>query len=310
MSILTQKTIAEKITLNGIGIHSGKSVSLSILPASPNTGIIFKRIDIEKNNLVFSNYLNVVDTTLCTTLSNENGIKVSTIEHLMGVFYGIGIDNAIVELNSQEAPILDGSGKIFVDSIKKVGLKFSDQPIKIIKINNQVTISDGEKNISIDKSNVTSDIEFEIKYENQIIKSQRNKINIFEDDLNDIYNSRTFCLYEDIEKLKKLNLGKGGSLDNAIVVKDDKILNKNGLRNNLEFVNHKILDCMGDLFLSGYKIIGALKCSQGGHSLTNQLLREVFSDKSNYSLIEIKGKQLPYTFTNYRNLKSIFLKKT
>ena len=112
-------------------------------------------------------------------------------------------------------------------------------------------------------------------------------------------------MYEDIEKLKKLNLGIGGSLDNAIVIKDDKILNEKGLRNNLEFVNHKILDCMGDLFLSGYKIIGSLKCSQGGHYLTNKLLRKVFSDKKNYSLIEIKGKQLPHTFANYYNLKSI-----
>ena len=129
--------------------------------------------------------------------------------------------------------------------------------------------------------------------------------NIFEDDLSEIYNSRTFCLYEDIEKLKKLNLGKGGSLDNAIVIKDNNILNKSGLRNKLEFVNHKILDCMGDLFLSGYKIIGSIKCSQGGHKLTNQLLIKIFENKNNYSLIEIKGKELPHTFANYHNLKSI-----
>ena len=153
-----------------------------------------------------------------------------------------------------------------------------------------VTISDGEKNISIDKSNVTSDIEFEIKYKNKRIGKQKNKINIFEENLDDIFNSRTFCLYEDITKLKKLNLGRGGSLDNAIVVKDEEILNKEGLRNNLEFVNHKILDCKGDLFLSGYKIVGSLKCSQGGHKLTNQLLRKLFSNKLNYSLIEIKEK--------------------
>ena len=133
----------------------------------------------------------------------------------------------------------------------------------------------------------------------------KNKINIFEQDLDKIYNSRTFCLYEDIEKLKQLNLGKGGSLNNAIVIKDDKILNSEGLRNSTEFVNHKILDCMGDLFLSGYKIIGSLKCSQGGHNLTNKLLRKVFSDEKNYSLLEIKGKQLPHVFTNYQNLKSI-----
>ena len=155
------------------------------------------------------------------------------------------------------------------------------------------------------KSNVSGDIEFEIKYDNKLIKNQKNKVNIFEDNLNDIFNSRTFCLFEDIEKLKKLNLGKGGSLDNAIVVKENKILNSSGLRNKLEFVNHKILDCMGDLFLSGYKIIGSLKCSQGGHNMTNQLLREVFRNKENYSLIEIKGKELPHTFANYHNLKSI-----
>ena len=223
----------------------------------------------------------------------------------MAAFYGIGIDNAIIELDSQEVPILDGSAKVYVDSIKKVGLKFSDQPIKIIKINREINLQDGDKFININKSNVAGEIEFQIKYKNSLIGDQKNKINVFEDNLDDIYNSRTFCLYEDIEKLKKLNLGKGGSLENAIVIKSEKILNESGLRNELEFVNHKILDCMGDLFLSGYKIIGSIKCSQGGHSLTNKLLKEVFDDQSNYSLIEIKGKQLPYTFANYHNLKSI-----
>ena len=305
MSILTQKTISKKISFSGIGIHTGKKVNLNILPSSPNTGIIFKRSDISKNNIVYPLYNNVVDTTLCTTISNEHGVKISTIEHLMGAFYGIGIDNAIVELNSQEVPIMDGSAKYFFNEINKVGFKFSDQPIKIIKINNEVKYEQGEKFISVDKSNVTGEIEFEIKYNNNIIKSQKNKVNIFEDNLNDIFNSRTFCLYEDIEKLKELNLGKGGSLENAVVIKNDKILNEGGLRNNLEFVNHKILDCMGDLFLSGYKIIGSLNCSQGGHHLTNELLRKVFNDRNNYSLIEIKGKQLPHTFANYQNLKSI-----
>ena len=223
----------------------------------------------------------------------------------MGAFYGIGIDNAIIELDAQEVPIMDGSAKYFFDEINKVGVKFSDYPIKIIKINKEIKLNYYEKFISINRSNVTSDIEFEIKYKNKIIGSQKNKVNIFEENLFDIFNSRTFCLYDDIEKLKKLNLGKGGSLDNAIVVKNDKILNKNGLRNDLEFVNHKILDCMGDLFLSGYKIVGSLKCSQGGHYLTNELLKKVFSDKNNYSLIEIKGKELPHTFANYHNLKSI-----
>ena len=154
-------------------------------------------------------YNNVSDTTLCTTISNDNGVKVSTIEHLMGAFYGVGIDNAIVELNQQEVPIMDGSAKDFINEINKVGLNCSDQPIKIIKINNKIEIREDEKFISIDKSNVSGDIEFEINYENKIIGKQKNKINIFEDELDNIYNSRTFCLYEDIEKLKILNLGKG-----------------------------------------------------------------------------------------------------
>tara|TARA_B100000886_G_scaffold339049_2_gene303396 strand:+ start:567 stop:1481 length:915 start_codon:yes stop_codon:yes gene_type:complete len=303
--MLTQKTLKNKISFSGIGIHSGNKVKLTINPASPNTGIVFRRVDLNKNNLIYPLYNNVVDTTLCTTISNNHGIKVSTIEHLMGAFYGIGIDNAIVELDSQEVPILDGSAKLFVEGINKVGVKFSETPIKIIKINNNIMVEEEKKFISIDKSNVSSDIEFEIKYNNQIIKNQKNKINIFEDNLVDIFNSRTFCLYKDIEKLKKLNLGLGGSLQNAVVVKEEKILNEEGLRNNLEFVNHKILDCMGDLFLSGYKIIGSVKCSQGGHNLTNQLLRKIFSNEENYSLIEIKGKQLPHTFANYYNLKSI-----
>ena len=305
MSILTQKTVSKKLSFSGIGVHTGRKVNLDILPASPNTGIQFKRVDLKKNNIVYPLYNNVFDTTLCTTISNENGVKVSTIEHLMGAFYGVGIDNATVELNQQEVPIMDGSAKDFICEINKVGLNCSDQPIKIIKINNKIEIIEDGKFISIDKSNVSGDIEFEINYKNKVIGKQRNKINIFEDELDNIYNSRTFCLYEDIEKLKIMNLGKGGSLNNAVVVKDEKILNSGGLRNKLEFVNHKILDCMGDLYLSGYKINGSLKCSHGGHKLTNKLLRKVFDNQLNYSLIEIKGKHLPHTFTNYHNLKSI-----
>ena len=305
MSILNQKTISDKISLQGVGIHTGKKVKINIIPASPNTGIIFKRVDLIKNNIIIANYANVTNTLLCTTISNEYGVSVSTIEHLMGAFYGIGIDNAIVEIDSLEMPILDGSARFFLQEIKRVGIKHSDQPIKIIKINKNIKIEDDQKFISIERSNVTSEIEFEIKYKNNLINVQKNKVNILEDNLSDIFNSRTFCLYEDIEKLKKMNLGKGGSLDNAIVIKEDKLLNPTGLRNDKEFVNHKILDCMGDLFLSGHKIIGSVKCSQGGHKLTNELLRKIFNDKENYSLIEIKGKQLPHTFADYFNLKSI-----
>ncbi len=306
MSILTQSTIANKISFSGIGIHTGKKVNLNILPSSPNSGIIFKRIDIKNNNIVIPNFANVSEATLCTTISNQYGVEVSTIEHLMAALLGLGIDNAIVEIDSKEVPILDGSAKNFVKIIKETGLKKSDVPIKLIKVNNFVELKEGSKYISLEKSNTTLEIEFEINFKNQIIKNQKNKVNIFEDNLEAIFSSRTFCLYEDIENLKKLGLGKGGSLENAIVVKDDKILNDEGLRNENEFVNHKILDCMGDLYLVGYRLIGSLKCKQGGHSLTNKILRKLFSDTRNYSLIEIKGKNLPYSLINNSyNLKSI-----
>tara|TARA_B100000029_G_scaffold492497_1_gene553849 strand:- start:147 stop:1067 length:921 start_codon:yes stop_codon:yes gene_type:complete len=305
MSILTQKTISKKITIEGIGIHTGLKAKLDILPAQPNTGIIFKRVDIKKNNTIVPTYNNVVDATLCTTISNDYGIKVSTIEHLMGAFYGLGIDNVIIEINSQEVPIMDGSAKQFVELILEAGVQISDVPIKIIKVEQQIQITEGEKTISINRSNVSLDIDFEIKYQNQFIKSQRNKVSVFEDNLTQIYNSRTFCLFEDIEKLKNMGLGKGGSLENALVVKNNSLMNEGGLRNEKEFVNHKILDCMGDLYLSGYRIIGSLTCSQGGHNLTNKLLRKLFSDHKNYSLFEIKGKSLPHLFANKNQLKSI-----
>ncbi len=306
MSVLSQSTIAKKVFFSGVGIHTGNKVKMSVLPSAPNSGIVFKRTDLKHNNIIIPNFENVSDATLCTTVSNQFGVKVSTIEHLMAAFLGLGIDNAVVELDSQEVPILDGSARDFVKILKDTGLKNSDVPIKLIKINNHVELEDGGKYISIDKSNTTLEIEFEINYQNKVIKKQKNKISVFEDNLDDIFNSRTFCLYEDIEKLQKIGLGKGGSLNNAIVVKDDKILNENGLRNESEFVNHKILDCMGDLYLTGYRMIGSLKCTHGGHSLTNKLLRKVFNDTRNYSLIEIKGKNLPHSLLNNRhNLKSI-----
>ncbi len=306
MSILSQTTISKKVSFSGIGIHTGKIANMNILPSPPNSGIIFKRTDQKNNNIIIPNFENVSEATLCTTISNQFGTKVSTIEHLMAAFLGLGIDNVLVEVDTQEIPILDGSAKDFIRILKEAGLKKSDVPIKLIKINNYIELEEGNKFISIDKSNTTLEIDFEINYENQIIKRQKNKINVFEDNLEEIFNSRTFCLYEDIDELKKIGLGKGGSLENAIVVKDDKILNDEGLRNKKEFVNHKILDCMGDLYLVGYRLIGSLKCRHGGHSLTNKLLRKVFSDNKNYSLIEIKGKNLPHSLINNRhNLKSI-----
>ena len=305
MSYLTQKTVKNPISFSGIGLHSGVKVDICIHPSSPDSGIVFKRVDLEKNNLIYPNYLNVTNTSLNTTISNELNVKVSTIEHLMGALFGLGIDNVMVEIDNEEVPILDGSAKNFIEKIIKSGLKVSNSPIKIIKINKKISYNDGERYISIEPSKLSLDIDFELKYQNSIIGKQKNKINVYEDDLTDIFNSRTFCLYEDIENIKKIGLAKGGSLNNAVVVKDNQILNEGGLRNKKEFVNHKILDCIGDLYTCGYRMIASIKCSQGGHFLTNQLLKKVFLNKDNFSIIEIQERNLPHSIINRSLLRSI-----
>ena len=305
MSYLTQKTLKNNLLFNGIALHSGLNVKVCIKPAPVNFGIVFKRIDLTHNNLVYPNFMNVSNTTLNTTVENEFGVKVSTIEHLMCALFGLGIDNALIEIDNEEVPILDGSAKEFIKKIIEAGIQISDSPIKIIKINKKVTYVDGERYINIGPSTLSLDIDFEIKYKNPIIGNQRNRFKIYDDDLTDVYNSRTFCLFEDIEAIKKNGLAKGGSLNNAVVVRDDKILNPEGLRNDYEFVNHKILDCIGDLYTSGYRLIASIKCSQGGHNLTNQLLRKVFQNKENFSILEIKEKNLPHNLINKTLLRSI-----
>tara|TARA_B100001121_G_scaffold134828_1_gene117996 strand:- start:305 stop:1225 length:921 start_codon:yes stop_codon:yes gene_type:complete len=305
VSYLTQKTLKSEIAFNGIALHSGHDVRILIKPAEPNSGIVFKRVDLKNNNLVYPNFMNVTNTSLNTTIENEFGAKVSTIEHLMGALFGLGIDNALIEIDNEEVPILDGSAKLFIEKIISAGIEISNQPIKIIKINNEITYSEGERFITIKPSTLTLDIDFELKYSNPIIGNQRNLVKVYEDDLTDIFNSRTFCLYEDIEFIKKNGLAKGGSLENAIVVDNKEILNPEGLRNDKEFVNHKILDCIGDLYTSGYRIVASITCSRGGHYLTNKLLRKIFKNKENFSIVEIKEKNLPHSLINKTLLRSI-----
>ena len=305
MSLLNQKTINDPVKFTGIGLHSGQIVNISINPSEPNTGIIFKRVDLKNNNLIFPSFANVTNPSLNTTISNDFGVRVSTIEHLMGALFGLGIDNALIEIDNEEVPILDGSAKEFIEKLIISGLKQSEVPIKIIKIKKKISFNEGERSISIEPSKLSLDINFQLKYDNPVIGNQKNKVNVYEDDLNDIFNSRTFCLYEDIEKIKKNGLAKGGSLDNAVVVKGSEILNKEKLRNSKEFVNHKILDCIGDLYTSGYRIVASINCSQGGHYLTNQLLKKVFQNKENFSIIEIQERNLPHTIINKSLLRSI-----
>ncbi len=277
-----QKTLKDKIELKGVGLHNGIEATLKVKPLKANSGIVFKRIDIKDNNIIHADFKNVIEPILCTKLQNSHGVSISTVEHLMAAFYGEGIDNALIEVNAPEIPIMDGSALEFVDAIRSVGIETQDEERKFIKVLKKVEVKDGPKFISIEPLTEDLIIDFELIYKNPLIRTRRKEFKLSSTDLGAIYNSRTFCLYEDIDNIKRMGLAKGGSLDNAIVVQDDKILNDNGLRNRHEFVNHKILDCLGDIMLSGNRIFGHIKTSQGGHALTNKLLKKFFSDKGNW----------------------------
>ena len=295
-----QKTIKENIELEGIGLHNGVNVNLCLKPAEVNQGIKFKRTDIDSSkNIIEASYKNVNSPILCTKIKNSFGVSVSTIEHLMAAFYLEGIDNVLVEIDAPEVPILDGSSFDFVEAIRSYGVKEQKEEKKFIKVLKKIQIKDGSKHISIEPLNNDLIIDFEIVYKNPLIRTRRHEFKLSNGDLTSIYNSRTFCLYEDIDHIKSQGLAKGGSLENAIVVKESKILNENGLRCRDEFVSHKILDCIGDLMLSGYRIFGHVKTSQGGHQLTNTLLNQFLSDKSNWEFTNFKGKEKDNKDSNY-----------
>tara|TARA_A100001015_G_scaffold20966_1_gene23948 strand:+ start:3067 stop:3993 length:927 start_codon:yes stop_codon:yes gene_type:complete len=287
MNGLYQKTLYKKATFKGIGLHSGKSSTINVLPAEEDTGIVFKRIDFDKNNFIKANFSNVSSAKLCTTLENNHGVKVSTVEHLLAAFYITGIDNAIVEIDNEEVPIMDGSSKDFLKILEKADLINQSKKRKYLKISSKIELIDGKRKISIEPNKSSLEVSFQLNYENKIIGKQKNVINFEKDNLEEVSSSRTFCLYEDIEKIKKLGLAKGGSLDNAVVVDNNKVLNKSGLRNEKEFVNHKILDLAGDFMLSGYRVIGKISCYQGGHELTNLFLRKIFNNESGFEIIEL-----------------------
>ena len=285
-----QYTIKAPINFEGIGLHTGKNSNVRILPGEADQGIIFKRTDLKEKNLIPANFNNVCSAKLCTTLHNEFGVKISTVEHLLAALYISEIDNAVIEVSNQEVPIMDGSAKDFLNSIEKVGIKKLSKKRKYLKVLDKIEIKDGERNISIEPVDASSlQVDFQLNYENKIIGNQKNSIDFQSDDLDDIIHSRTFCLYEDIEKIKKLGLAKGGSLDNAIVVDQNRVLNNGGLRNEKEFVNHKILDLAGDFLLSGFRVLGKVNCQQGGHELSNMFLRKLLKSKSSISIIEVEN---------------------
>ena len=283
-----QKTLNNEASFSGIGLHSGVKVDVTLVPANSNSGVIFKRTDLEKNNEIVANFKNVSSAKLCTKIENNHGVSVSTIEHLLAAFYVCGIDNIIVNLNGPEVPIMDGSAREFVKIINDTGLKILEGKRKFVRVKKSVELKkeDGRA-ITAKPSNQIFDVKFTLNYKNNpLIKTQINKINFAQRNLEEIIDARTFCLYEDIEMIKSMGLAKGGSLDNAIVVKGNEVLNNGGLRSKKEFVNHKILDLVGDFMLSGTRVIGSVECFHGGHALTIEFLKKFFSDKNNYEIVE------------------------
>ena len=298
MEEIYQKTLSKKVSFSGIGLHSGKFAKVDVLPAEANKGIVFKRVDLIKNNLIKANYKNVSSAKLCTTLENRYGIKVSTVEHLLAAFYISGIDNALVEINNEEVPIMDGSSKDFLNILENDELIVQSEKRKYLKILNKVELIDGKRKISIEPNNSSLNVNFQLCYNNKIIGNQKNIVDFQKDKLNEVSSSRTFCLYEDIEKIKKFGLAKGGSLENAVVVDNNKILNEGGLRNEKEFVNHKILDLAGDFLLSEHRILGNVECHQGGHELTNLFLRKVFNQNNAFEFVEQKDFKISKKFSS------------
>lgn len=285
-----QKTLKSKITFKGIGLHSGVISEITISPAAPNTGILFVRVDTNvKNKKILANFESVTPAKLCTRISNGS-ISVSTIEHLMAALYGTGIDNVLIEINGEEIPILDGSAKEFTKEINRVGLINQSSKVNFLKITNKIICEDNNKFTSIEPiAGDYLEIDCQIDFHDHFIKKQSKRISFQNNEFMDIYDSRTFCLKRDLENIFKMGLGKGGSLDNAVIVSDDRVLNQDGLRYNDEFVRHKILDCLGDLYLSGYKIIGKVKSHQGGHELTYKLVKNLMKNKNNWKLIQFEN---------------------
>ena len=284
-----QQTIKNPISFEGIGLHTGKKSKIKVLPALEDEGILFKRVDLKKNNLIKANFNNVSSAKLCTTLKNDYGVSVSTVEHLLAALYISQIDNAIIEIDNDEVPIMDGSSKDFLEMLEKTEIKILNKKRNYLKITDKLKLEDKGRKICIEPSDSTFEVDFQLNYKNKVIGKQKNKVNFHQDNLVDVYQSRTFCLFDDIEKIKKLGLAKGGSLENAIVVKDDEVLNNGGLRNEKEFVNHKILDLAGDFLLSGYRILGKITCYQGGHELTNMFLRKLFDAETTFELFRVEN---------------------
>lgn len=288
--MIRQRTIKEAVSVTGIGLHKGDKVKMTLRPAPANTGIVFRRIDLVPHADIPAQAGLVGDTMLCTCLSNENGDSISTVEHLASALAGLGIDNIIVEVDSNELPIMDGSASPFIFLLQSAGIDELNASKKFIKIKQKIRVEDGDKWAEFHPYDGFR-IDFQIDFTHPVIRHSKQHMTLdFSSDsyIDEVSRARTFGFLKDLEFMHSNNLALGGSMDNAVALDEYRVLNQEGLRYQDEFVKHKILDAVGDLYLAGHSIIGELKAYKSGHGLNNKLLNHLLADKQAWEFVSFE----------------------
>ncbi|HNQ92467.1 MAG TPA: UDP-3-O-acyl-N-acetylglucosamine deacetylase [Alphaproteobacteria bacterium] len=289
-----QHTLQNIVTLSGVGLHSGAETVLHIRPAEASAGLSFVRVDVAgKDNVIPARWDHVVDTRLCTVVGNKDGVTVGTIEHLMAALAACGVDNAVIELDGPEVPIMDGSSAPFIEAILDVGLKTQTAPRRALKILKEVSVRDGDKVATL-KPGVGSKYKIEIDFPHPEIGRQMAEVDMFGEEFIDrIAEARTFGFLHEVNALRAMGLALGGSLDNAIVLDKDSIMNPEGLRSPNEFACHKVLDAVGDIYIAGGPIVGVFEASKPGHNMNNLVLRELFSRPDAFVWVDLYMDHVP-----------------
>ncbi len=288
-----QHTIQKEISATGTGLHSGAAINLALKPAAPGHGIVFVRTDLKGDNRIPALWDKVTDTRLCTVLANDSGASVGTVEHLMAALRGCAVDNILIELDGPEVPAMDGSSKPFVDMIDKVGVKAQNAPRRAIRVLQEVTIEENGKTVTLKPAE-----EFvfagEIDFDHPDIGRQRYEIKLLNGNFrHDLADSRTFGFFHEVEMMRQNGLALGGSLENAIVLDKEKVMNPDGLRHSDEFIRHKLLDAVGDMYLAGAPILGAYEGVKAGHAMNNAILRKLFASPDAFEIIELQDVRVP-----------------
>lgn len=285
-----QKTIKHEISCVGTGLHTGNKISMTLKPAEPNTGIVFHRTDIAgQDAYIPALHDYVVDTRMCTCIGNKDGVRVATIEHLMAAIHAMGVNNLLIDINGPETPVMDGSSAPFVFLLECAGIKVQRAPVKAIRILKPVSFKDGDKEVTLRPADGEGlNMHFEIDFDAPVIGHQEADLTLSASNFkNSFCRARTFGFLKDIEMLRSIGLARGGSLDNAILVNDNMIMNKDGLRYKNEFARHKMLDAVGDLYMSGYTFVADFCGKRSGHTQTNALLSAMFADPSCYEIVDL-----------------------